>query len=158
MGEKYVVSASKIRISGFFFGFSVMGVGVFSWGYEERERDACMGVVAWLGKYACMGDTWVLALALGGESERGREGGIGCRGFVGREFFLLCMYWKEVVVVCSVDVRLVRAMYYCGNKKKRKEIKLGLVILVYYSNSDYSYLTSPKRPTLRFSALWCFAP
>jgi len=71
-----------------------MGVGVFSWRHEREMHGV---VVAWFGKRGggeegkvCMGDTWVLALALGGESKRGREGGIGVQGFGRSGVFLLC--------------------------------------------------------------------
>ncbi len=112
MGEKYVVSGSKIRISGFFFGFSVMGVGVFSWGYEERERDA------WGTRGFC--------LALGG-GKRARKGGrdrvIGCRGLGGREFFfcvLLTLLEGCGGLQCGCETR---ESYYCGIRKKKKEKK-----------------------------------
>jgi len=53
-----------------------MGLG-FSAGDTKREREMHGGcrVVGKVCMHACMGDTWVLALALGGGSKRASEEG-----------------------------------------------------------------------------------
>jgi len=70
----------------------------------DTKRHAGMGVVAWFRKEAGGGEEGMHACMHGGHvgfvwhwvgkaSEEGIDRLIGCRGLVGREFFLLCMYY-----------------------------------------------------------------